>query len=47
MGDDDTRARARIDGNEAVRHRRTDDVAIETVLASVRQVLAEAKKRTK
>jgi hypothetical protein len=47
MGDDDTRTRARIDGNDAVRHRRTDDVAIQTVLASVRQVLAEAKKRTK
>jgi heptosyltransferase-2 len=47
MGDDDTRARARIDGNDAVRHRRTDDVAIKTVLASVRQVLAEAKNRTK
>ena len=47
MGDDDARARARIGGNDAVRHRRTDDVAIETVLTSVRQVLAEAKNRTK
>jgi heptosyltransferase-2 len=47
MGDDDARARARIDGNDAVRHRRTDDVAIETVLTSVQQVLAEAKNRTK
>jgi lipopolysaccharide heptosyltransferase II len=47
MGDDDTHARARIDGNDAVRHRRTDDVAIKTVLANVRQVLAKAKKRTK
>jgi heptosyltransferase-2 len=47
MGDDDARARAHIDGNDAVRHRRTDDVAIESVLASVRQVLAKAKNRTK
>jgi heptosyltransferase-2 len=47
MGDDDARARARIDGNDAVHHRRTDDVAIETVLASVRQALAEAKNCTK
>jgi len=45
-GDDDARARARVDGNDAVRHRRTDDVTIETVLATVRQVLADAKNRT-
>jgi lipopolysaccharide heptosyltransferase II len=45
-GDDDAGARARIDVNDAVRHRRTDDVTIETVLTSVRQVLAEAKNRT-
>ena len=42
-GDERARERARIDGNIAVRHRRTDDVAVETVLATVRKVLAEAK----
>ena len=47
VGDDDARTRARIEGNNAVRHRRTDDVAVETVLATVRKVLAEPEKRTK
>lgn len=42
-GDEDARDRARNEGNDAVRHRRTDDVAVETVLAAVRRVLAEAK----
>jgi heptosyltransferase II len=35
--------RARVEGNAAVRHRRTDDIAVETVLATVRRVLMEAK----
>jgi len=46
-GDEDARTRARIDGNDAVRHRRTDDVAVEIVLAAVRRVLVEAKNRRK
>jgi heptosyltransferase-2 len=42
---DDGRARerARTDGNIAVRHRRTDDVTVETVLATVRKVIAQTK----
>jgi heptosyltransferase-2 len=46
-GDADARARARIIGNDAVHHRRTDDVPVETVLATVRRVLAEAKNPAK
>jgi heptosyltransferase-2 len=46
-GDDDARVRARIEGNDAVRHRRTDDVAVETVLAAVRRGLADVKNRQK
>jgi heptosyltransferase-2 len=46
-GDDAARVRARIEGNDAVRHRRTDEVAVETVLAAVRQILAEAKTHQK
>ncbi len=46
-GDADARARARVIGNDAVRHRRTDDVPVETVLATVRRVLAEAKNPAK
>jgi len=42
-GDEHARERARIEGNNAVRHRRTDDVSVETVLTTVRQVLAKAK----
>jgi len=38
-GDEAARAHARSVGNEAVRHRRTADVAVKTVLASVRDVL--------
>jgi heptosyltransferase-2 len=38
-GDEAARARARRIGNEAVRHRRTADVAVKTVLAAVRNVL--------
>src|SRR6185295_1039910 len=43
-GDEHSRDRARIEGNNAVRHWRTDDVSVETVLTTVRQVLAKAKK---
>jgi len=42
-GDDEARQRARIDGNSAVSHRRTDDVAVGDVLATVKQVLARGK----
>jgi heptosyltransferase-2 len=42
-GDDEARQRARIEGNAAVRHRRTDDVAVGEVLATVRRVLGEGK----
>ncbi|MGC1466377.1 MAG: lipopolysaccharide heptosyltransferase II [Pseudolabrys sp.] len=40
-GDDAARERARRHGNEAVAHRRTGDVAVQTVLAAVRGVLAK------
>ncbi len=39
---DAARERARIEGNDAVSHRRTTDVAVETVLAAVRNVLANS-----
>jgi len=39
-GDEVARERARSAGNDAVSHRRTADVPVETVLASVRKVLA-------
>lgn len=39
-GDQAARERAKSEGNDAVRHRRTADVAVETVLAAVRGVLA-------
>jgi len=42
-GDDEARQRALIEGNNAVRHRRTDDVAVGNVFATVKQVLAEGK----
>jgi heptosyltransferase-2 len=42
--DDAARERARRIGNDAVRHRRTADVAVETVLASLRDVLAHTKR---
>jgi len=42
-GDEHARDRALVEGNNAVRHRRTDDVSVETVLTTVRQVLAKAK----
>jgi lipopolysaccharide heptosyltransferase II len=38
-GDEAAAKRARIEGNDAVRHRRTADVTVETVLATVREVL--------
>ena len=44
-GDDDARVKARAEGNVAVQHRRTEDVTVETVLATVRRVLADTKFR--
>ena len=44
-GDQAAAQRARVEGNDAVAHRQTDDVAVETVLASVRDVLGRAKSR--
>jgi heptosyltransferase-2 len=41
-GDDAARERARREGNDAVSHRRTADIAVETVLAAVRAVLAKS-----
>jgi heptosyltransferase-2 len=46
-GDDEARQRARIGGNDAVRHRRTDDVAVSDVLATVKRVLAGGKNTVK
>ncbi|MGA2567032.1 MAG: lipopolysaccharide heptosyltransferase II [Pseudolabrys sp.] len=42
-GDDAAAARARCEGNDAVRHRRTADVAVETVLTAVREVLRKGR----
>jgi heptosyltransferase-2 len=42
-GDEAAAKRAHIEGNDAVRHRRTADVAVETVLASVREVLRKGR----
>lgn len=44
-GDDSARQRARSEGNDAVAHRRTADVPMETVLATVREVLGASKSR--
>ena len=41
-GDEAARNRVRTEGNDAVSHRRTADVAVETVVASVRDVLRKA-----
>jgi heptosyltransferase-2 len=41
-GDETARQRARLDGNGAVSHRRTADVSVDTVLASVRTVLGKS-----
>jgi heptosyltransferase-2 len=46
-GDESARARARNEGNDAVRHHRTGDVTVATVLAAVRRVLADPKNRQK
>jgi len=46
-GDDEARQRALIEGNNAVRHRRTDDVAVADVLATVKQVLAAGRSSAK
>jgi len=43
-GDSEARERARIEGNQAVRHRRTGDVAVATVLAAVRDILQRARR---
>ncbi len=40
-GDELARERARDEGNDAVRHRRTADVAVDTVLTAVREVLGD------
>ncbi len=45
-GDEAARDRARLVGNDAVRHRKTGDVAVETVLKAVRDVLAQRKQGT-
>ena len=45
--DDGARTRARNEGNDAVRHHRTDDVSVATALAAVRRTLAESKNRRK
>ncbi len=42
-GDEAARERARLDGNDAVAHRRTGDVAVETVLAAVRKALHQGR----
>ncbi len=43
-GDEAAAKRARSQGNDAVLHRRTGDVSVDTVLASVRDVLGKAKR---
>ena len=42
-GDEASRLRARTEGNDAVRHHRTDDVPMESVLAAVRTVLEKGR----
>jgi heptosyltransferase-2 len=42
-GDEAARERARSEGNDAVRHRRTADVAVETVLAAVREIIRKGR----
>ncbi len=46
-GDQAAAQRARTDGNEAVAHRRTDDVAPASVLAAVKEVLGAQIGRSK
>jgi heptosyltransferase-2 len=43
-GDEAAAKRARTEGNDAVLHRRTGDVSVDTVLASVRDVLGKTKR---
>jgi heptosyltransferase-2 len=43
-GDETARERARLVGNDAVSHRRTADVPVETVLKTVREVLGRRKR---
>jgi heptosyltransferase-2 len=45
-GDERARERARTEGNSAVQHRRTDDVAVETVRATLRKVIADTRIKT-
>lgn len=42
-GDEAAAKRARTEGNDAVRHRRTADVTVETVLAAVREALRKGR----
>ncbi len=42
-GDEAAAKRARSEGNDAVSHRRTADVAVETVLATVREALRKGR----
>jgi heptosyltransferase-2 len=42
-GDEAARDRARSEGNDAVSHRRTADVSVEVVLASVRDILGKSR----
>ncbi len=42
-GDEAAAKRAQIEGNDAVRHRRTADVTVETVLATVREMLRKGR----
>jgi len=44
-GDEEAAKRARSEGNDAVRHRRTAEIAVETVLTAVRNTLARTKGR--
>ncbi len=46
-GDADAARRARSEGNDAVRHRRTSDIAVETVLTAVRDVIGKARRRAR
>jgi heptosyltransferase II len=44
-GDEAAAKRARTEGNQAVRHRRTADITVATVLAAVRDVLTKTNRR--
>jgi lipopolysaccharide heptosyltransferase II len=45
-GDELAQERARVEGNEAVRHRRTADVAVDTILTTVHEVLGHPHRPT-